>query len=64
MKSFTPKLVKLLRKHGCEFIRHGKGDHSIWYSPITKQKLIVDGAIPSRHTANSILKAAGITHKF
>jgi hypothetical protein len=33
--SFTPELIRLLTASGCYFERHGKGDHDIWYSPIT-----------------------------
>jgi hypothetical protein len=35
MPSFTPKLKQLLRDAGCSFERQGKGDHEIWFSPIT-----------------------------
>jgi hypothetical protein len=35
MPSFTPKLKQLLRDAGCTFERQGKGDHEIWFSPIT-----------------------------
>lgn len=34
-------LIKQLKQHGCEFVRHGKGDHQIWYSPITNKKFPV-----------------------
>lgn len=34
--SFTPELKKILLEAGCYFERQGKGDHEIWYSPITK----------------------------
>ena len=34
-----------MRKHGCYFVRHGKGDHDIWYSPITDINVVVDGKI-------------------
>lgn len=64
MKSFTPQIKSLLTQHGCYFVRQGKGDHEIWFSPITQRKLIVDGSCPSRHTANGIMKDAGISHKF
>ena len=40
------------------------GDNDVWFSPITNHTLIVDGKIKSRHTANSILKRAGIDYKF
>ncbi len=62
--SFTPEVKRLLRKHGCRVVRQGKGDHEIWVSPITQRNFPVDGRILSRHTANGILKQAGIVHKF
>ena len=36
VSSFTPELLRLLGQAGCYLVRPGKGDHSIWYSPITK----------------------------
>jgi len=64
MPSFTPKLKQLLREAGCSFERQGKGDHEIWFSPITGIKFVVDNAIKSRHTANAVLKQAGLPKKF
>ena len=64
MKSFTPELKKILREAGCRLVRQGKGDHEIWESPITKTRFVVDGAIPSRHTANAVLKQAGLPKAF
>ncbi len=64
MKSFTPELKKILHKAGCRFIRHGKGDHEIWESPINKARFVVDNNIPSRHWANNVLKQAGLPKKF
>lgn len=30
------KIVRTkLKENGCYFVRRGKGDHDIWYSPIT-----------------------------
>lgn len=60
MGGFTPRLKKILREHRCEFARQGKGDHEIWYSPITDKSFTVDNKIKSRHTANAALKQAGI----
>lgn len=60
MRSFTPRVKKLLKQAGCDFDRQGKGDHEIWYSPHTNKKFTVDNKILSRHTANAILKEAGI----
>jgi hypothetical protein len=62
--SFTPALKRLLRDHGCRFDRQGKGDHEIWYSPITNARFVVDQHIKSRHTANAVLKQAGIATRF
>lgn len=53
-------LTRLLRAHGCTFVRHGKGDHEIWYSPITNVKFTVDAGTKKRFTAESALKKAGI----
>ncbi|NQW67636.1 MAG: type II toxin-antitoxin system HicA family toxin [Burkholderiales bacterium] len=57
---FTPELIRLLTASGCRFERHGKGDHDIWYSPITNLRFPVDSKIKSRHTANAVLKQAGL----
>ena len=53
-----------LKKNGCRFVRHGKGDHDIWYSPITNTNVTVDGKIKSRFTANEIMKQSGIKKRF
>ena len=62
--SFTPQLEKLLLDSGCRFERQGKGDHAIWYSPISERRFVVDGTIKSRHTANAVLKQAGLPKAF
>lgn len=62
--SFTPELTRMLREAGCYFERAGKGDHQIWFSPITGQSFTVDSKIVSRHTANGVLKQAGLTKQF
>jgi len=63
-KSFTPELKKRLLKANCYFERAGKGDHEIWYSPITNRRFVVDNSIKSRHTANAVLKQAGLAKIF
>jgi hypothetical protein len=55
---------EVLSQNGCRFDRRGKGDHDIWFSPITKRYVTVDGKIKSRHTANAILKQCGIDYRF
>ena len=39
--SFTPQLKKFLLDAGRYFERQGKGDHEIWYSPITQKSRIL-----------------------
>jgi len=62
--SFTPELKRLLLAHDCRFERQGKGDHEIWFSPITNRRFVVDQHVKSRHTANAVLKQAGIDKRF
>lgn len=64
MASYTPQVKRVLTEHECNFARQGKGDHEIWYSPITDHYFPVDGNIKSRHTANGIMKQAGIDKRF
>lgn len=59
MSGFTPDILRTLREHGCILVRHGKGDHEIWFSPITKRHFPVDSHIKSRHSANGMLEQAG-----
>ena len=63
MVEYEKKVRTILSNNGCILKRRSKGDHDIWYSPITKRELTVDGKIKSRHTANGILKDAGINTK-
>ena len=62
--SLTAKLKKILRQAGCYFERQGKGDHEIWHSPVTQHRFVVDNSIKSRHTANAVLKQAGLPKFF
>nr|WP_244263172.1 type II toxin-antitoxin system HicA family toxin [Thioalkalivibrio thiocyanoxidans] len=62
--NFTPELKKILQSHGCSFKRQGKGDHELWFSPISAKTFVVDNGIKSRHTANGVLKQAGIDKAF
>ena len=64
MKGYYRQLRKLLEEAGCTLVRYGKGDHQVWYSPITKQNVIVDGGVVSRHSANGVLKQAGLKKAF
>ena len=63
MADYTRDVKKILSDSGCYYVRHGKGDHDIWYSPITKRIVVVDYKINKRHTANGILRDAGVNKK-
>ena len=64
MAEYEKKVRIILEQHGCYFVRHGKGDHDIWFSPITKRDITEDGKIKSRFTANAIMKQSGIDQRF
>lgn len=64
MAEYEKKVRKLLKLNNCVFVRRGKGDHDIWYSPITNRHVTVDTRIKSRHTANAVLKQSGIEFHF
>jgi hypothetical protein len=63
-ENYEKKVRRILSEHGCVFVRHGKGDHDIWYSPITDKNITVDGEIKIRFVANGIMKQAGIDYHF
>lgn len=64
MGDFAPDLKRILREAGCCRVRRGKGDHDIWFSPLTERNFVVDSKIVSRHTANGVLKQAGLRKHF
>jgi predicted RNA binding protein YcfA (HicA-like mRNA interferase family) len=64
MEGYSVELKRLLLAAGCSWVRQGKGDHEIWFSPLTELRFVVDNKILSRHTANAVLKQAGLPKKF
>lgn len=64
MAGFYRELCEALRDGGCYFLKEGKGDHEIWFSPITNRNVIVDKGVKIKHTANGALKDAGLPKKF
>ena len=64
MASYYRDVIQVLRDAGCEFVRHGKGDHEIWYSPITKTTFPVDHGINDRIAANNTIRDAGLPKLF
>lgn len=63
MNGYEKQVKELLLKHGYKLIRSGKGSHEIWASD-KGVSVTVNYACKSRHTANSIMKAANIDYQF
>ena len=63
MNGYARLVKELLTKHGWKFDRPGKGSHEIWIGP-GGRTVTVNHACKSRHTANGIMKTAGIKHRF
>jgi hypothetical protein len=61
---FDRALRELLREAGCTLVRQGKRSHEIWHSSTTGRNFAVPIGIPSRHTANAILRQAGLPKAF
>ena len=64
MNEYARKIRRLLKDAGWEFLRSGKGDHEIWHNPDTNEKVTLDAGVTSRHTANEVLKQAGLRKAF
>lgn len=45
MSDYSKGLKRLLNETDCSFERQGKGDHEIWYSPVTRVRFVVDNVI-------------------
>jgi predicted RNA binding protein YcfA (HicA-like mRNA interferase family) len=53
----------MLKAAGCGYLRPGKGSHEIWFSPVNQRTFTVPRS-KSRHTANGVLKDAGLPKAF
>ncbi len=62
MNGFEKQVKQLLKQHGWSFHRAGTGSHEIWCKG--RKAVTVNDTCKSRHTANAIMKQAGIDHKF
>ena len=47
MASYTRSVKQVLRKSGCYFLSQERGDHEIWFSPISGKSFPVDSNIKS-----------------
>jgi predicted RNA binding protein YcfA (HicA-like mRNA interferase family) len=64
MADFYRRLIEILVAAGCRRLREGKGSHEIWFSPIVNHNFTVPRSTKSRHTANEVLKQAGLSKVF
>ena len=64
MADYTKEVRRILSNNGFYVVRKGKGDHVIWYNDVTKRTASVDSEIKSRHSANEVLKKAGLGKHF
>ena len=63
MPDFYRDITRLLRTNQFQRIPGGKGSHEKWENQVLGRKVIVPRHLKSRHTANQILKSAGINKK-
>jgi predicted RNA binding protein YcfA (HicA-like mRNA interferase family) len=64
MTDLYRRLAAILRENGCERVRSGKGSHEIWFSPANGHHVTVPKSTKSQHTANEVLKQAGLPKAF
>ena len=64
MRGYGTEVREKLKEAGWAFLRHGKGDHDVWHNLRTGQRVTVPVKLLSRHTANDILKEAGLPKAF
>ena len=64
MKGYGNAVRRILIEAECKFLRQGRGDHEIWTSPHASKPFTVPVTIASRHTANKVLKDAGLPKAF
>ena len=62
MNGYYKLVVEALKNYGYKFLRNGKGSHEIWTDGNRNQT--VSKNMPSREMANTIMKQAGIDHRF
>ena len=64
MANYTRDVKRHLLDAGWQRLRQGRGDHEIWWNSSDGRRVTVDGHIKSRHTANAVLKQAGLAKAF
>lgn len=64
MNNLTPQIREILKRNGFVWFRTGKGDHEIWRHLETGKRVTVDAKVKTRHTANKIMRDAGLPKAF
>ena len=64
MKGYGKAVRGILIEAGCKLLRQGRGDHEVWTSPHARKPFTVPVTMTSRHTANKVLKDAGLPKAF
>lgn len=62
MNGFYADIIRELRAAGFHQVQGGKGSHEKW--ALGSTVVIVPHGSKSRHTANSVMKSAGLTKRF
>lgn len=62
MKGFYNQVTAMLKQHGFFLSRQAKGSHEMWSDG--RIQVTVSVTCQSRHTANAIMKQAGLAHRF
>lgn len=62
MNGYYRQVIEQLRLRGYSLLRSGKGSHELWSNGRRNQTVPFNCA--SRHTANEIMKQAGIAYRF
>jgi predicted RNA binding protein YcfA (HicA-like mRNA interferase family) len=62
MNGYYELVVKLLKQHGFSLLRQTGGSHQVWSNG--KRNVTVSTNCYSRHTANAIMRQAGVQHRF
>ena len=60
MSKLYRDLARKLRAARWRFERQARGDHEIWSHPDHPRRLTIDKGLTKRHTANAVLKQAGL----
>lgn len=62
MNGYYKLVIAQLKAAGYQLLRQGKGSHEVWTNGQRNQ--IVSHNMPSRDMANTIMRQAGIKHRF